>query len=150
MNTWSHLLRARSPPGNRPHLGGRGKALSHLARPGPVNCRAAGGPGEESGLRGVPKAKELDRGAGQAGGSGCGHRRAGDRTGIGFTAAPPRAGASNGPTAEGSLTGGRVPSGLRTPRPWLCRAPQAALPPEMSSLRSVPCFNAFSVDVCNV
>lgn len=133
MNTWSHLLGARSPPGNRPHLGGRGKALSRLARPGPVSCRAAGGPGEESGLRGAAKAKELDRGAGQAGGLAAAIAvRAAQSRGQNrdrFTAAPPRAGASNGPTTEGPPQGGRVPSGLRAPRPWLCRAARGSAAP---------------------
>lgn len=119
MNTWSHLLGARSPPGNRPHLGGRGKALSRLARPGPVSCRAAGGPGEESGLRGAAKAKELDRGAGQAGGLAAAIAvRAAQSRGQNrdrFTAAPPRAGASNGPTTEGAPAGRPCP--LRAPGP---------------------------------
>lgn len=35
MSTWLHLLRTRSHPGNRPHLGGRGKAALLPGYPGP-------------------------------------------------------------------------------------------------------------------
>lgn len=122
----------------------------------------------------MSKPRELDigavlsGGAGQAGGSVCGHRCPGCAepetekglalSGSPATAGKQRAAATNGPITEGSLAGRPCP--LRAPAASSlapaavallgCSGLGAALPPEMSSRCSVPCFNVFSVDVCNV
>ncbi|XP_038004478.1 uncharacterized protein LOC119705778 [Motacilla alba alba] len=66
MSTWLHLLTARSHPGNRPHLGGRGKAAF---LPGQRRALRAGA-GRRTGSAGVTKPKELDIGAILSGGAG--------------------------------------------------------------------------------
>lgn len=124
------------------------------------------------GSEGVTKAKELylgailSGGAGQAAGSGCGHRCPGCAepeteegaalSGSPATAGKERAGATDGPATEASLAGRPGPlsaPAASSPGPAAllgCSGHGAALPPGMSSRCSVPYFNVFSVDVCNV
>lgn len=64
MSAWLHLLGARSHPGNRPHLDGRGKA-SFLPgqRRAPRAAEPGAGPRKRTCSEGVPKPKEPDLGA---------------------------------------------------------------------------------------
>lgn len=155
MNTWSHLLGARSPPGNRPHLGGRGEAPFPPGKAGPCELQ---GRGRARGGERAPRGGQ-GQGTGQrcwtGWGAGCGHRCPGcaePGTEQGPALPQPRHGREprTAPQPRGPRREAVSPQGSGARGPGSAGLLRAALPPEMSSLCSVPCFNAFSVDVCNV